>query len=76
MRAAKPALERKMAHELLVFYRRHRRLPLGPAPTLVSELVRARVIMRGEIEHALRIVGLVQRLHAVGRRLERRWRGR
>ena len=76
LRAAKPALERRMANELLDFYRRRRRLPVSPAPMLVDQLVRARIVTRGEIEHALGIAGLVRRLHALGRRLRRRWRGR
>jgi hypothetical protein len=76
LRAARPALERTAARRLLDFYRRRRRLPSGPVAALVSRRTRARIVARGEIEHALGIAGLIPRLRADTHRLAARLRGR
>jgi hypothetical protein len=76
LRAARPALERTAERRLLDVYRQHRRLTNGPVAALVSSRTRARVIARGEIEHALGIAWLIPRLRAAMHRLTARLRGR
>lgn len=72
IKAARPALERRLGRALLDYYRARRRLPNTPARTLVSERALARIVARGEIEHRLRIARLIACLRAFSKRLAHR----
>ena len=53
LRKERPQLERAVARHLLDDYRRQRKMLAGPLTALVSPRARARIIVRGEIEHRL-----------------------
>ena len=54
LRAERPALARRARSFMRSFYRRRRRLPVGPVAATASEVVRAWIVVWGDIEHRLR----------------------
>jgi hypothetical protein len=71
IRRARPALKRKAIGILRNHYRRHRRLPAEPLTVLAGRKACLDVVLRGEIEHRLRIAAILvwaDRLAAIWRR--------
>ena len=74
LRKDRPQLERAVARHLLDDYRRRRTMLTGPLAALVSPQARARIIVRGEIEHFLGLNVIVPVVRDAALRLAARLR--
>jgi hypothetical protein len=68
-RAARPGLQHQAAGHLLDHYRTHRTLPADPAAALLTPQARARLVVRGEWEHRLRLIKIMAAVRQAARRL-------
>ena len=74
LRKERPQLESAVARHLLDTYRRRRTMLTGPLTALVSSRTRARIIVRGEIEHRLGLNVIVPVVRDAALRLAARLR--